>query len=173
MLNIVGPVFAENRDPDPKSERTTGGAALYRLYDTRDGRQIALAGQETKFVERVLSALGRPDLIELCARGPGAHQQPVVDCLQAWFSGRTRDEALEWLAELDVCFAPVNTLKEAFDDANVRARSVLMLDERGRRHIGPPVRFAAEPSRPTWREPALGEHTDEVLTELEADEGPW
>jgi crotonobetainyl-CoA:carnitine CoA-transferase CaiB-like acyl-CoA transferase len=50
--NIVGPTFAENRQPVAKHERTTGGAAFYQLYETRDGRHIALAGQEGKFVRK-------------------------------------------------------------------------------------------------------------------------
>src|SRR5688572_22169713 len=164
--NIMGPVLAENRAPDPKAQRTTGGAAFYRLYDTRDGRQIALAGQEPKFVERVLTALGRPDLIELCTTGPGAHQRPVVEALQAFFKGRSLQESLDWLASLDVCYAPVNTLLEATVDSQVAARELLRDDERGRKHLAPAIRFAAEPAQPNLCEPLLGEHTEEILAAL-------
>jgi crotonobetainyl-CoA:carnitine CoA-transferase CaiB-like acyl-CoA transferase len=161
-------VFAEKRAPDPKTQRTTGGAAFYRLYDTRDGRQLALAGQEPKFIERVLTALGRADLIELCTRGPGPHQRPAVEALQAFFKGRSRQESLDWLAALDVCYAPVNTLLEATLDAQVAARELLLTDERGRQHLAPAIRFAAEPARPSLREPLLGEHTNEILAALDA-----
>jgi len=171
--SILGPVFAENRQPDPKAQRTTGGAAFYRLYDTRDGKQLALAGQEPKFIERVLGALGRVELSELCARGPGPHQQPVVELLQAFFASRSREEGLEWLATLDVCFAPVNSLLEATLDPNVAARQLLLKDEAGRKHLAPPIRFAEEPARPVLREPLLGEHTDDVLAELEVAAGEW
>ena len=166
--NIVGPVFAEKRDPDPKTLRTTGGAAFYRLYDTRDGRQLALAGQEPKFIERVLTALGRTDLIDLCLRGPGPHQRPAAEALQAFFKSRTRQESLDWLASLDVCYAPVNTLLEATLDPQVAARGLLLGDEQGRQHLAPPIRFAAEPARPSLREPRLGEHTNEILAALDA-----
>jgi crotonobetainyl-CoA:carnitine CoA-transferase CaiB-like acyl-CoA transferase len=166
--NIVGPVFAEKRDPNPKAQRTTGGAAFYRLYDTLDGRQLALAGQEPKFIERVLTALGRPDLIELCTRGPGPHQRPVAEALQAFFKSRSRQESLDWLASLDVCYAPVNTLFEATLDPQVAARGLLLGDEHGRQHLAPAIRFAAEPARPSLREPLLGEHTDEILAALDA-----
>lgn len=166
--NIVGPVLAEKRAPNPRLERTTGGAAFYRLYDTRDGRQLALAGQEPKFIERVLTALGRPDLIELCTRGPGEHQRPAVEALQAFFKTRSLQESLDWLAALDVCYAPVNTLLEAMVDPQVEARALLLADEQGRRHLAPPIRFAAEPSRPRLEEPRLGEHTAEVLAEIDA-----
>jgi crotonobetainyl-CoA:carnitine CoA-transferase CaiB-like acyl-CoA transferase len=169
--NVMGPVFAENREIDPKVERTTGGAAFYRLYDTRDGRQLALAGQEPKFIEKVLDALGRPDLVALCTRGPGPHQRPVVELLAAFFASRSRQESLEWLAALDVCFAPVNTLLEATRDPHVAARELLLRDAQGRPHLAPTIRFAAEPARPTLREPALGEHTNAVLAELDAGAG--
>ena len=59
---------------------------------------------------------------------------------------------------MDVSFAPVNTLREALDDANVRARGLVLEDELGREHIAPVVRFLHEPAEPSLREPALGEH---------------
>jgi crotonobetainyl-CoA:carnitine CoA-transferase CaiB-like acyl-CoA transferase len=164
--NIVGPVLAEGRQPDPKTQRTTGGAAFYRLYSTRDGEQLALAGQEPKFIDKVLGALGRPELVELCTRGPGPHQRPVVELLEAFFASRSRAQALDWLASLDVGFAPVQSLLEATRDPNVAARGLLLGDERGRQHLAPAIRFAAEPAQPRLREPELGEHTDEVLAKL-------
>jgi crotonobetainyl-CoA:carnitine CoA-transferase CaiB-like acyl-CoA transferase len=72
-------------------------------------------------------------------------------------------EAVAWLSGLDLCFAPVNTLPEAFADANVAARGMVLTDDLGRRHIAPVIRFREEPARPTLREPALGAHTEEVL----------
>lgn len=163
LPNILGPVFGAGRNPDPKDERTTGGGAFYRIYDTRDGRQVVLAGQEMKFVEPVLQALGRSDLTELCARGPGPHQRPVVECLQAFFATKTQAEALAWLAGFDICFAPVNTLLEALDDPNVVERGMTLEDGEGRRHLAPPIRYDAEPARPDLRAPELGEHTETVL----------
>ena len=74
---------------------------------------------------------------------------------------------LSELAGLDVGYAPVNTLLEATFDPQVAARGLLLDDEQGRRHLAPPIRFAAEPSRPRLREPQLGEHTAEILGELD------
>jgi crotonobetainyl-CoA:carnitine CoA-transferase CaiB-like acyl-CoA transferase len=165
-VNIVGPTFAENRQPVARHERNTGGAAFYQIYGTADGRHLVLAGQEKKFIENLLNALGRADLIPLCLRGPGPHQQPVIAFLREAFGRMKLAEALEFLGTLDVCYGPVNTLPEAFDDANVRARGMLVLDERGRKHIAPAIHFQHEPARPSLREPALGEHTDAVLDAL-------
>jgi len=164
--NIVGPTFAENRQPEPKDERNTGGAAFYQIYRTRDERHLVLAGQEPKFIANLLGALGRGDLIATCLKGPGPHQRPVIEFLAEVFRQQTLKEAVAWLAGLDVCFGPVNTLPEAFADANVAARGMLLTDEHGRRHLAPVIRFADEPARPVLSEPALGADTEAVLDRL-------
>jgi len=164
--NIVGPTLAEHRQPDPKHERNTGGAAFYQIYRTRDARHLVLAGQEMKFVETLLAALDRPDLIQPCRRGPGPHQQPVIAFLGEVFAAMTLAEATALLSELDLCFGPVNTLPEALADANVAARGMLITDALGRRHIGPVIRFAEEPARPQLKEPALGADSDAILAPL-------
>jgi len=164
--NIVGPTFAENRQPEPKDERNTGGAAFYQIYRTRDERHLVLAGQEPKFIANLLGALGRGDLIATCLKGPGPHQRPVIEFLAEVFRQQTLKEAVAWLAGLDVCFGPVHTLPEAFADANVAARGMLLTDEHGRRHLAPVIRFADEPARPVLSEPALGADTEAVLDRL-------
>ena len=153
LANILGPTFAENRQPVARHERTTGGSAFYRLYETADGRHLALGGQEIKFVRNLLGAFGRPELAPLCER-PGPHQKPVMDFLEKEFRAKTLKQNLEFLAPLDVCYAPVNTLPEALDAASDK----LLTDELGRRHLAPPIRFRDDPARPSLREPRLGEH---------------
>jgi crotonobetainyl-CoA:carnitine CoA-transferase CaiB-like acyl-CoA transferase len=151
--NILGPTLAENRQPVARHERTTGGSAFYRLYQSADGRYLALGGQEMKFVRNLLGALGRLDLAPLCEK-PGPHQQPVMDLLEQTFRAKTLEQNLAFLAPLDVCYAPVHTLPEALDAASDK----LLRDEHGRRHLAPPIRFRHEPARPNLREPKLGEH---------------
>ncbi len=163
LPNILGPALAEHRQPAVRLERTTGGAAFYQIYPTRDGRHLVLGGQEMKFVRALLEALGRPDLISLCERGPGEHQRPVIEFLSATFLTRTRDEWDEWLRGLDVCYGPVNTLPEALADPQLAARGTVHCDELGRRHLGSPIRFLREPAKPDFREPRLGASNDEYL----------
>jgi crotonobetainyl-CoA:carnitine CoA-transferase CaiB-like acyl-CoA transferase len=153
LPNILGPTLAENRQPVARHERSLGGSAFYRLYATADGRHLALGGQEMKFVKNLLGALGRPELAPLCEK-PGAHQQPVMEFLEETFGKKTLEQNLAFLAPLDVCYAPVNTLPEALAAADEK----LLRDEHGRRHLAPPIRFRDEPARPSLREPRLGEH---------------
>lgn len=171
-LNVLGPTLAENRQPVAKHERNTGGAAFYQIYDTRDGRQLVLGAQERHFIENLLNNLGRPDLIEPCLRGPGPHQRPVVDFLAGVFAQKTLAECVAWLDTLDVGYGPVKTLPEALNDPGLLARGMILTDESGRRHIGPPIRFQHEPARPNLREPGLGEHTAQVLDGAARRTGP-
>ena len=154
LSNVLGPTLAENRQPVPEHERTTGGSAFYRLYATADGRHIALGGQEMKFVRNLLGALGRPELAPLCEK-PGAHQQPVMEFLEKTFRARSLEECKALLSKLDVCYGEVKTLPEALRDPNALARGMVVEDETGRRHLAPPVRFQDEPARPDYREPKL------------------
>jgi crotonobetainyl-CoA:carnitine CoA-transferase CaiB-like acyl-CoA transferase len=158
LPNILGLTLAENRQPVVRHERTTGGSAFYQVYATRDGRHIVLGGQEMKFVRVLLAALGRPDLVPLCERGPGPHQEPVIAFLRETFSARTGDEWDAWLSRLDVCYGAVKTLPEALEDPQLLARGMIVKDAHGRRHLASAIRFRDEPAQPDLNEPELGAH---------------
>ena len=143
-----------------------GGSAFYRIYETGDGRHLVLGGQEIKFVCNLLGAFDRMDLVPLCERGPGPHQAPVVMFLAETFRRKTLAEWTSWFEGRDVCFAPVNTLPEAFADPQVAARGTVHVDGLGRRHIAPVARFRDEPAEPSWEEPELGEANSILLGEL-------
>ena len=168
--NNLGSAMAERKQPDLSSARALGGNALYALYETKGGEWIALGGQEMKFAVNVLTALGRPDLIELCKLPPGRGQDPVRAFLAEAFRNRTRPEWTAFFSGKDVPFAPVQTLPEVLDDPHVRARGMVTTDARGWDHIGNPIRFADEAARPNFNSPALGEHSRAILQELNYSE---
>jgi crotonobetainyl-CoA:carnitine CoA-transferase CaiB-like acyl-CoA transferase len=157
LPNVLGPAMARMPLPDPKHERSTGGAALYQIYETADGRHLVLGAQEIKFAKALLERLGRPDLVPLCEKGPGPHQAPVIEFLRGIFRTQPLAHWCAWFEGMDVSFAPVNTLREALDDPHLRARGVILQDDLGREHIAPVVRFLHEPAHPRLREPMLDE----------------
>ena len=166
LPNGYGLPMTERRQPVAKHERTWGGNAMYRVYETRDGKFVALGGAELKFATNLLSALGRPDLIPLCKLPPGQGQDPVRDFLTATFLTRTRTEWVNWMAGKDVAFAPVNTLCEGLDDPQTRHRAMVVEDARGWEHLGIPIKFADEPGEVRFDLPAHGEHSEEILRGL-------
>jgi crotonobetainyl-CoA:carnitine CoA-transferase CaiB-like acyl-CoA transferase len=166
MPNILGTVFAEDRAPSPKHERQWGGAAFYNIYATSDGRHIVLGAQEMKFVRSLLGELNRPDLIELAERGPGAHQQPVIEFLRTLFAQKSQADWIDWFATRALPFAPVRNLQEAMEDPQLVARQMILRDGHGHRHLGVAMKFHDEPAQPNLTIPAHGEHTAAVLGEI-------
>jgi crotonobetainyl-CoA:carnitine CoA-transferase CaiB-like acyl-CoA transferase len=163
LPNVTGPVFVEKRNPVPKHERSWGGAAFYRIYRTQDARHVVLGAQEIKFARTLLTEWGRPDLLALCERGPGPHQQPVVEFLQSVFETQPQAHWIEWFGGRDIGFAPVKTLREAFDDPHTNARGMHIVDDLGQEHVGLPIKFSGEPGHADLALPALGQHTEEIL----------
>ena len=156
--------------PDLSQERLHGGAAFYNIYRTADGGSLVLSGAEMNFVENLLTALGRPDLIPLCREPWGSTQDPVKRFLAETFATRTRDEWDKWLADKGVCYAPVLDLREAWQGEQLRARGMIVRGPDGVEHLGTPVKFVNEPGRPSGTIPRLGEHTDLILERLGYDE---
>jgi crotonobetainyl-CoA:carnitine CoA-transferase CaiB-like acyl-CoA transferase len=156
--NATGPVFAEDRANVPKAERSWGGAAMFNLYECRDGQWIALGGSEVKFAANLLEALGRPDLLDLARLPPGPGQEPLRAFFRETFATRTRADWETWFEGRDVCFAPVRSLKDAFDDPAVAARGMIGRDAAGDAVVGTPILFRDEPGRVDPIAPELDAH---------------
>ena len=167
--NNMGTVFADKQAPDLAHERALGGYAMYQIYDTKDGREVVLGGSELHFAEAVLAKLGRPDLLELCKPPPGPHQDPVKAFLRDTFRTRTQAEWVAFFENINAAFAPVNTLREAADDPQIRHREMIIEDERGWEHIGIPMKFKREPGQVKFEFASPGQHTEAVLADLGYD----
>ncbi|MBM3557542.1 MAG: CoA transferase [Alphaproteobacteria bacterium] len=165
----LDPVFGEGRTLDPATSRIYGGAAFYRPYRCKDGRYITLGGSEPKFVETLLTALGRADLIPLGRKPPGADQAPLRRFLEEAFLARTRDEWTTWMEGRDICFAPVLDMKEAFDHPLATERAMISREAAGASHVGLPIKYAEEPGRLDPRLAGVGRDTEAVLATLGFD----
>lgn len=130
---------------------------------TANGKHVARGGVERKSVVNMLTALGRPDLIEAACGPPGPGQDPVMAFLREVFATRTRGAREAFFAGHDVCAAPALDLHAAFHNDPAAARGMLHRDDAGNLHIGLPIRFAEEPGRLGPDLPGLGENTDEIL----------
>jgi len=166
MPNLLGTVFAEKKMPVVRNERTWGGNAMYNIYATSDGKHIVLGGAEMHFAKAILTKLGRPDLIEACEPPPGPTQQPAIAFLRETFATKTQAEWVTWFEDVDAAFAPVNDLRQACDDPQLRHRGMIFEDAQGFEHVGIPMKFTEEPGTANTTLPALSEHTEPLLREL-------
>jgi len=164
--NVMGPPFAEQRSPKPKQERSWGGAAMYNIYKTQDDRYITLGGSEFKFAHNLLTALGRDDLIAYCKLPPGNGQNEVKAFFRETFADQPMAYWQTFLADIDVCWAPVRDLNEAIRDDHLKQREMLLTDEAGNSHLGVPIKYQNEPAAPNFQLPRFSQDTESLLVSL-------
>ena len=102
-----------------------GGAHFYEVYETSDGRYVAIAPVEPKFYAELLERIGLDP-------GDAPHSMDRADWpaskaqLAARFRTRTRDEWCEVLEGTDACFAPVLGMDEAHRHPHNAARATFV-----------------------------------------------
>jgi len=169
--NILGPVFAGDQAPERLQERTHGGGAMLNIYRTADDRFLALGGGEHKFVKALFEGLARPEFIAPVTGPAGSAHEPAINFLRATFRGRTLAEWQEWFEGRDICWSPVLDLQEAWSADHVWARDMRWRDQDGNDHIGTPLKFQQEPGQLDAKLPNLGEHTAEIVADLDLTPG--
>ncbi|MCY1519027.1 Acetyl-CoA:oxalate CoA-transferase [compost metagenome] len=131
------------------------GAPFYDVYPCADGQWLSVGPIERRFHELLLRQLGLDDD---AIRELGDHQDRSTwprlrTVLREAFARCTRDEWCERLAQLDVCVAPVHTLRDAAAHPQVKARATL-LDIDGIMQPAPAPRFSRTPNAtPTAPQP--------------------
>ena len=72
----IGSGLAAGQWPGNATDLTTGGTPRYRLYETKDGRIVAVAPIEQRFWELFVAAIGLEPAFADDARDPGGHHGP-------------------------------------------------------------------------------------------------
>jgi succinate--hydroxymethylglutarate CoA-transferase len=145
-----------------------------QLYRTRDG-WIYLMCNKQKFWPALCGKLKRPEWIEDARFREFPDRLKHRDLLTGLLDGELeRRTTGEWLAEFAgaVPAAPINDLAQALENPFVtdhgRLQSLPHRERGSYRMVAPPVRCEGE-AAPARAAPALGEHTEALLTELGYD----
>ncbi len=130
-----------------------GGAAFYRVYETSDGRHVAVGPLESQFFAEFMSRLGLEPTYD-----------DLADRLSLEFKTRTRDEWAALFADSDACVAPVLSMREAARDPHLAARGTFV-ERDGVTQPAPAPRFSRTPSTLDKPPPRPGEHTADILAD--------
>jgi crotonobetainyl-CoA:carnitine CoA-transferase CaiB-like acyl-CoA transferase len=152
----------------------TGGmadAVRYQFYESADGHVLFMASEQ-KFWKNFCSAIGRDDLYEANpgerladhARGNLALRGELAGI----FMTRTTAEWVQLGLDADVPLGPVNTPATIVDDPQYADRLPFAPASRLGTDLQPfPVRVVGEaPPVAANRAPEVGQHTDEVLSQV-------
>src|SRR5437762_3359565 len=108
----------------------TESAVPHNHYRSRDGRWIAVACTNDRMFARLLQALGRPELEGdprmASVRARLAHREAVDELVAAWVAAREAAEALRALEAAEVPSSLVASVRDLFEDPQVRARENIL-----------------------------------------------
>jgi len=186
-LSLLEPIFS-TLGPEAAIYRRTGKvkqrvgnssntSAPRNIYRCADGGYVALSGSTQAMAKRIFEVIGQGHMIEdprFRTNTDRVRNRAEVDRLVGgWFADRTRDEALAQIRAAGVTAGPVYNIADAVADPHFRERQVLVevedpeLGSMPMHNIVP--RLSGTPG--VWRRaaPTLGQHTDEILSELGFD----
>ena len=161
---------------DNYERRAPGTAGMrhgvrYQIYESKDGFVLFQASEQA-FWKNFCAGVDRMDMFE---RWPGARiadhapgNREMQAELRDIFRSRTTQEWIAFGAEHDTPIAPVNSPRTLADDPQFRARlGFLPREALGAEQLPSPIKVieGGELPLPT-RAPTVGQHTEEVLTEV-------
>jgi crotonobetainyl-CoA:carnitine CoA-transferase CaiB-like acyl-CoA transferase len=173
------------RDANPITGARINGTperpAIAASFNDIDGKPLVFQ-LDHRHWQKAMQALGFFDTLE--ARGVSdlglalvsqEKKDLILGTLNEMFATGSRDRWIEILRDADIVCAPLNTLLEASNDADVLANGYIsemeypQIGETLKVH-GSPWQFSETPPK-FGRAPKLGEHNQEVLGELGYTEG--
>jgi len=138
-----------------------GGAPFYDLYETADGRHLAVGALEPQFYDELVAGLGIADTAP--DRNIPANHPELRRLISDAVRRRTQAEWVEVFDGTDACVAPVLPMTEAFGHPHLAARGTFV-DRDGMTQPAPAPRFSRTAPTLTTAPPAnAGQDTRDAL----------
>jgi crotonobetainyl-CoA:carnitine CoA-transferase CaiB-like acyl-CoA transferase len=177
LFAILGPQAANYRltgEVKPRTGSRSTNSAPRNAYRCKDGRYVGLSASIQKMAERLLRAIGRPDLIDdprFRSNADRVKNAAALDAvIGAFIAGRTQAENVAFFEAAEVTIGPIYDTAQIVEDPHVIARE-LIADypdaEMGRlpmHHVVP--RLMGTPGSIRTPAPQLGEHNRALLAEV-------
>jgi len=169
-----------------RHERVKDGNYLYgafgRDFLTRDGRRVMIVALTLRQWRNLVEATGLGEAFDTIAKlmdvdldeegGRFAAREVIGATLKPWVLTRTLEEVRAIFDSHDVSWGPYQTFTQLVEEDPRCSADSEMFEEVEQPGIGTyvmpasPLDFSAAERIPPRRAPLLGEHTDEVLTEV-------
>jgi crotonobetainyl-CoA:carnitine CoA-transferase CaiB-like acyl-CoA transferase len=160
--------------PQRGETHMTGNTISSHIFKCSDGKYFLIACGEFHLWKNLCQELGKEELIPLhTGMKPGVipeDQAKGIEELEKVFLAKTRDEWWELLKDKNTCVAPVNDIKEALDDPQLRDRQMVIEMEHPTlgviKQIGFPVKLSETPARINNLGHIMGADTRKIMEEL-------
>jgi succinate---hydroxymethylglutarate CoA-transferase len=153
----------------------------YNTWECKDGHWLAVAANNDRQFRILCERLRCFDLLDDERFATNAQRVEnrllMDDILDAKFKAKSSEEWLKVLDGSGLAFGSVNTIQKAFEHPQTQARDMVQPMEWAAvqsglwQSIGPPVKFEKTKAAIDSRPPLLGEHTEEILGEIDYSKG--
>ena len=152
------------------SDMLNGMLHCYNIYPTKDDRYMVLAALEYKFWERFCTAVDREDL-KGKHMAAGEEGVAAYSALEELFGSKSQEEWVVHFRGTDCCVTPVLNIQEAMSNEQILSRNMVRTTsdpiEGETTQFSFPVKFSEFEFEVYRNAPQLGEHTEEVLREVQ------
>jgi formyl-CoA transferase len=173
MMANMATNFLASGNPPVRWGNAHPNIVPYQTFATADGHIIVAVGNDGQY-RKFVAAGGRPDLAEDArfATNPERvrNRDLLVPLLAHMVKQKTKQQWIDLLEQAGVPCGPINRLDEVFDNPQVQARGMqvqLPHPSAGQVNlVRSPMKMSATPPRHDAPPPLLGQHTEEVLSQL-------
>jgi crotonobetainyl-CoA:carnitine CoA-transferase CaiB-like acyl-CoA transferase len=177
IFSILGPeaaLYKLTHKIEPRVGSRSNNTSPRNVYETKDGRFISISASIQNMAERLFRAIGRADMIDDPRFRTNSDRVKNIDeCdrpVAEFIKARTLAEGLAIFEAAEVTAAPVYDIDQFIADPHVRAREIvteLPDAEMGSVPMHAIVpRLSGTPGDIRTPAPALGEHNNEILSDL-------
>ncbi|GAA1630590.1 CoA transferase [Nonomuraea maheshkhaliensis] len=178
ILGLLGPQMTAYKALGVVPQRTgnrSSSNAPRNTYRTRDGRWLAISTSAQPIAERVVTLVGRPDLVEqpwfASGHGRVQHVDELDAAVASWIAARDADEVIARFEEVQAAVAPIYDVSDLAEDPQYAALNTFVEvpdEELGSLTMQNVLfRLSDTPGEIRWPGRRLGRDTDEVLAELD------
>ncbi|MEV0146864.1 MULTISPECIES: CoA transferase [unclassified Nonomuraea] len=178
IMGLLGPQMTAYRALGAVPRRTgnrSSSNAPRNTYRTRDGRWLAVSTSAQAVAERVVTLVGRADLVAQpwfsSGSGRVAHVDELDEAVATWIAARDADEVIARFEEAQAAVAPIYDVRDIAEDPQYAALGTFV--ELPDEELGTVTmqnvlfRLSDTPGEVRWPGRSLGRDTDEVLGELD------
>ena len=181
LFTVLGPQAASYRLTGEVKARTgsrSTNSGPRNAYRTKDGKYVALSASTQKMAERVMAAIGHPELADDPRYRTNADRVKNAESLDAvigeFVAARTQAENVAYFEAAEVTIGPIYDITQILEDPHFIEREVIAEypdADMGRypmHHVVP--RLAGTPGSIRSPAPRLGQHNREILREVGVDD---
>jgi crotonobetainyl-CoA:carnitine CoA-transferase CaiB-like acyl-CoA transferase len=184
LFTVLGPQAANFRltgEVKPRVGSRSTNSCPRNAYRTKDGRYVALSASTQKMAERVVRAIGRPELVEDPRYRTNADRVKNAEWIDGivgdFVARRTQAENVAFFEAAEVTIGPIYDVAQILEDPHFIEREVLAdypdpdMGAYPMHHVVP--RLEGTPGAIRTSAPRLGEHNRDILARAGVDDARY